>query len=241
MKSLLSYYYGMNVEKIIKKNNNYYFTYKLDHYIFSKIEIDKYKYDNLYRMNMELLKYNSLFHKIMINNYNSIITPVDKGNYILFKVNLRKNRKISIIDILQISKPIFLPKNIIANMDYSNWTDLWKKKINYLEYYVENKVGKNYLLTELLNYFIGIGENAITYIKDTTEQNNRFINNVVIEHDRINKNDTLWDLYNPLNIVFDNRVRDISEYFKDNMIKTICSDDWIKKNIAMCKFNTTEI
>ena len=50
-----------------------------------------------------------------------------------------------------------------------------------------------------------------------------------ISHKRINKNSTLYDLYNPLNLIVDYKVRDATEYFKNLFLnKKNIFDDIVK-------------
>ena len=57
-----------------------------------------------------------------------------------------------------------------------------------------------------------MAENAISYYNDIQIDNNY---KYVISHKNFRFNDTVEALYNPLNIIFDYRARDISEYIKN--------------------------
>ena len=240
MKSLLSYYYGINTNNIVRKGSNYFFKINNNNYVFFKLKSDKYMQSYLYKFDMELLNYNKLFHQIILNKYNSFTTPVDNKLYVLFKINIINNRLISINDIFEFSAIGYVPQKINDQFNSSDWVKLWRDKINYFEYYNDNIKDKNYFFKELINYFVGLGENAIIYVQDTLKLVTVFNNNLVIQHKRIGYKDTLLDLYNPLNIVFDNRVRDISEYFKSILINGNYKKEWLKQNIDRFNFNEIE-
>ena len=73
--------------------------------------------------------------------------------------------------------------------------------------------GKKYpIIVNSFNYFVGMAENAISYYNDIKIEDNY---KYVISHKNIRFNDTIEVLYNPLNIIFDYRARDIAEYIKN--------------------------
>ena len=75
-----------------------------------------------------------------------------------------------------------------------------------------SKVGHKYKhINESFNYYVGLGETAIQLVNSIDSKVIK-----VVSHRRINENDTLFDLYNPLNLIIDSRTRDIAEYFKTN-------------------------
>lgn len=95
-----------------------------------------------------------------------------------------------------------------------NWIDLWSRKIDYLEYYINNKDNLKSEIKGILYYFIGLGENAIKYIKDSLKTSGFNQNKIVLSHYRVDSDSTLYSLYNPFNLMLDYSVRDIAEYIK---------------------------
>ena len=75
------------------------------------------------------------------------------------------------------------------------------------------------VLYNIIDYYIGLGENAIQYFKSIVPTYNGNIE-IGVCHKRINYNSTLFDLYNPLNLVIDYKVRDLSEYIKSVFFNT---------------------
>ena len=63
------------------------------------------------------------------------------------------------------------------------------------------------------NYFIGLSENAISYYNNIDIDNNMMY---YISHKVLRPTDKVDSLYNPLNIIYDYRVRDVAEYIKNS-------------------------
>ena len=216
MKSLIKYYFNFDIANIRLINNDYYFLYNGIEYVFLCVDIEKYDMNNIFRFNMQLLNYNSLFHQIILNKDNMITTIVGNNHYVLLKININGNKQIGINDILNFMIPISMENKLLSNANQFDWINLWRSKIDYFEYYTNSIDTKNIFLNELINYYIGLGENAISYIEDTLV--NFKVSNLVVSHRRIDCNYTLLDLYNPLNVTIDHVTRDISEYFKSLFI-----------------------
>ena len=96
-----------------------------------------------------------------------------------------------------------------------NWSKLWEAKVDYFEYQIIHIARKYKMLYKTLDYYIGLAENAISYVKEIEHQaNGNIFAPTTISHKRVNTNYTLFDLYNPINFVVDYKIRDISEYIK---------------------------
>ena len=107
------------------------------------------------------------------------------------------------------SNIVFLYENSIDRIIKTNWCELWSKKIDYIEYQVINTDNNKILINESIWYYIGMAENAISYINDTLSANTKN-HNLYISHRRI----TPVFFNNPLNLLVDYRSRDIAEYLK---------------------------
>ena len=130
--------------------------------------------------------------------------------YILLKIYVNSSKDISLEEISYLSNILYEEKLNI------NWGMLWSKKIDYLEELINENGIKYPLIVNTFNYFVGMAENAIAYYNNIfIEQNYKY----VISHKQIKINDTVEALYNPLNIIFDYRARDIAEYIKISFFK----------------------
>lgn len=224
MNNFIEYFYNIKIDKVIY-NHKYYsfiyngYTYKL------------YIYDNYNNINM-LMELNNkligvtLLSEIIYNRNNEIISVYNGVSYILLKLYANTNKQISLNEIAFLSNTLYKEKLNV------NWGFLWGRKIDYLEDLI-NENGKKYpLIVDSFNYFVGMAENAISYYNDIfIDKDYKYS----VCHKIIRVNDTIEALYNPLNITFDYRVRDVAEYIKNaffNNNKYILNelDNYLKTN-----------
>ena len=206
MNNFIKFFYGINVDKVIYNEKYYSFIYQ--GFIFRLYVY----YDNqrnvnlLYELNQKLVG-NTLVSEIIVNKNTEIITNYNGGAYILLKLFVNVNKAISLEEISGLANIMYNDKLNV------NWGILWGNKIDYLEDLI-NENGKKYpLIVDSFNYFVGMAENAISYFNSILiDPNYKY----VISHKIIRWNDLVDVLYNPLNIIFDFKVRDIAEYIKNS-------------------------
>ena len=218
MKNVINYYYNLYPENIHQNNNMYYFYLLGDKYFFIIYSRPREDIGAIYELNRLLSRHNSLNSELLLNKEKNIITLVNNIPYLLLKVHMNATAPISILDIEEMSK--FVQTN--REMDIlkrDDWVKLWSEKIDYFEYQI-SQFGNNYpIIRESLSYFIGMAENAISYVKNAhleTAPNN--LDNLVVQNKRISHEYTLFDFYNPMNVVIDHKSRNISEYIKYSFI-----------------------
>ena len=206
MNNFIEYFYGIKVDKVIYNDKYYSFIY--NGFIYKLYTFDD-NYSNLrmlYDVNKKLVS-NTLMSEIIINRNNEIISNYNGISYILIKVFANVNKSISLEEISFVSKSLYREKINI------NWGILWSNKIDYLEDLI-NENGKKYpLIVDSFNYFVGMCENAIAYFNSIILDNNY---KYVVSHKVIKWDDSVEVLYNPMNITFDYRVRDVAEYIKNS-------------------------
>lgn len=210
MKNNIMYYYNLRIDNITQNNNNYYFTINNDNYCFTIYTRDIKESDEIYKLNKYMLSSNILVHEIIPNKDNYVVTIINNIPYILYKIYINKNKKLTINELTYLSNYTYQVDKILTR---NNWNILWSNKIDYFEYQI-NQMGKKYpILVDTFAYFTGLAENAISYVKYTTlETQIETSDNPVISHRKINN--TVESLYNPLNIILDHKSRDIAEYIK---------------------------
>lgn len=207
MNNFIKFFYNMKVTNTnfinnyyeFNHNNNYYRLYILNE------EYNIYNYNNIYTINKELIN-NTLMSEIILNKDKNIITTYHNINYILLKINCNINKNITLEEIDYLSKV-----KIVNNK--SNWGLLWSKKIDYLEELISENGKKYPQVVNSFNYFIGLSENAISYYNNIDIDNNMMY---YISHKVLRPTDKVDSLYNPLNIIYDYRVRDVAEYIKNS-------------------------
>ena len=165
--------------------------------------------ESIYELNQQLIYRNMYYHKIITNKDNSVITMLENKPFVMLKLSPVKDMPITIFDIK--GTDVVTINKKLEQLVRFNWTTLWENKIDYFEYQV-NQFGKRYpKIRDSFGYYAGITETGISlYRMINNNQNNKMI----VSHKRINHNSTLYDLYNPLNLVIDYKVRDVAEYFK---------------------------
>ena len=206
MNNFIKYFYGINIDKVIY--NDKYYSFMYNGYIY-KLYTYEGNYNNikfLYDINKALVG-NTLMSEIIVNKNNDVISNYNGVSYILIKIFVNIKKNISLEEISFISNAIYTEKLNV------NWGVLWSNKIDYLEDLI-NENGKKYpLIVDSFNYFLGLAENAISYFNSILlDTNYRY----VVSHKIIKSSDTVEVLYNPLNIIFDYRVRDVAEYIKNS-------------------------
>lgn len=201
MKNILNYYYKIIIDDDNIDDNGY-FSYNnhlfcLYHYKRNINEVDALGY-----LNKIMLSRNMSINKIISNVFDNIITYHDNINYCLIMINYEydNHANVKFIQSFQSKELDILKRN--------DWGKLWSIKIDYIEYQLKHLNNSYPIINDSVNYYIGLAENAISYF------NMLDLNNVslYISHRRINQN----NIYNPLELVIDYKVRDIAEYIKLN-------------------------
>ena len=206
MKEFLNYYYYILPDKIHKINNKYYFQFKNNYFSFIPFYGNINNLNSILSLNNYMLYQNNKINKIILNKEGSIITKKDNNYYILLLLNTHSKDIINIQNIIYFSNI----KTNFLDLNRTNWYLLWSRKVDYLEY-LKNNLSKEYnLIYNSLPYFIGLSENAISYLKYSNLKNNH----ISICHTRINCKESISEFYNPTNLVIDYKVRDIAEYYK---------------------------
>ena len=211
MKNTINYYYNLKIDNISKKNSNYYFYIKNQEYFFIKNNRPIEELNSLYMLNIEMKKRNIIINQIILNKDNQVCTIINNISYVLLKINYYNSNILSL-------KDIYYMQNITYNISNdkrlcrNDWIKLWCDKIDYYEYQI-NQFGKDYpILCDSLSYYIGLGENAISYLVNNIDNNLK--EELVVSHKRVYSNKL--EFYNPLNLIIDNKMRDLAEYIKCN-------------------------
>ena len=212
MKNVIAYYYNLYISNILHTKSDYYFESDSNYYTFKQVTRPLEDINYLYELNIYMIKKRILMHEIVPNKDNNVITYINSVPFILMMFSINPNTKISLYDIYLINNnTIDVECNNILKR--SNWVELWESKVDYIESQI-NELGTKYSrLNIYVNYYIGMCENAIYYVKEALNNNEKVI--YTVSHKRICSNDTLCNLYDPLNCIVDFRVRDIAEYIKN--------------------------
>ena len=212
MKNNIMYYYNLYLENIYQNNEYFYFVIGNERYELVVYTRDFKEQQAIYELNKKMINANIPVHEIILNKHNNIITTINNVPYLLYKVYINKEKKISLLELTHLSNYSFEFNDILKR---DNWDTLWANKIDYLEYQINQTGKKHPLLVDSFSYFVGLAENAISYAKNTTlEIQKESLDKETISHRKILKDDTIYNIYNPLNIVIDHKSRDLAEYIK---------------------------
>lgn len=230
LKNTINYYYNLNINTIHQKEKNYYFKADNKNYLLLKCTNIE-EPDDIYRLNIYLSQILPV-HRIVLNANNEAITKINDSNYLLLEL-FSNNNKINLNNIIELSN-IRIPFSV-DKLKRNDWYNLWIKKVDYFEYQL-SQIGKKYpLIRESFNYYIGLAENAIILV------NNIDFNNIPLglSHRRITN--MSFNLYNPLNIVIDARIRDVCEYFKFCFFNNIDISMELELFLSYNSFNIDEV
>lgn len=229
MKNVLNYFYNIYAENIRLNGDNYYFNYKNENYIFYLYNDNYKELEKIYEIYTQILKRGIYSHQIILNKDNQISTIYNQKQYVLLKISINLNTKITINDILYFGNITEGYKNII------NWKNLWSNKIDYFEYQMSHFGKKYQLIRNSFSYYAGIVENGIILLNEKKDVISS------ISHKRILNNETVLEFYNPLNYIIDIKVRDAAEYFKNKLLtdKNVFED--IKNYLSISKLNENEV
>lgn len=215
MKNFIDYYYNINVSEI-KHIHDKYFIYTNNERYMLKVFGDTDFFMVYEYLANQLDKY-LYFFRIVKNRQNDYLTYIDDKPYILLKLSDINNNTISIYDI-KINQ-FFEYSNKISRLIRFPWVKLWENKIDYFEEWCYLKQNQYKNMYSLFHYFIGIAENAVLYLKITeAEEKVEEIDRLVISHNRLSMDSSLYDYYDPTNIVLDHPSRDVSEYIKSTYV-----------------------
>lgn len=234
MNNYINFYYELYPDDIVKKGNHYYFVLNNEKYYFVTYDRDVNEADTLYKLNKEMISRNSLVHEIILNKKGEVITLIDEVYYVLLRVYVNESAIITIDDVVFMlnSNDGVFSNSVISRTD---WIKLWSLKIDYFEYQIGHLIKKYPYIYNTVDYYIGLGENAITYMKELNDNINS--SSLSITHRRIGVNSTMFDLYNPLNLIIDYKVRDVSEYLKDAFFNNVNVYSILDKLFKMCMFD----
>ena len=225
MKDMINYYYNLDVTRIIPiHDDNVHESMKTYKYCIeadnSKFILKEINYDSnqLNYSVINQLRKIEYFLKPVFNINNDVITRIDNRECILLKCSNIPWENISLFDI----KIDYYISGYSFNID--SWIKMWENKIDNFENWLYNKKNEYLEYFPLFQYFIGISENALLYLKEIKEDNfYTYTSNCVAAHRRIGMDTTLYEYYDSTTIITDHPSRDIAEYIK-SMIINRCFD-----------------
>ena len=232
MKNAINYYYNLEVLNIHQIKGNYKFTVNGNHYILIYLKYP-YRLEELHKIASSLYQSGIYVHQFIMNKENNLVTLINSKPYLLIWYYQEMKELVTLESILNFSHQNFT----YLDSKQMDWGLLWANKIDYFEYQMSEFKQKYPLIRESINYFIGIAETGISLFNNSKMEYDK----LVVAHNRIRPDDTLFDLYNPLNFVIDIKVRDTAEYFKAKFMEDDKLIDKIKQYIEHEQLNQYEL
>lgn len=235
MKNAINYFYNLVTYDIHQIGKTHYFTIDDASYVLMPYDRLIGDINSLYEISTNLFRRNIYCHQIIMSNRRELVTNINGEQYILLRIYINNNDKISIDDILYFN--FIEVGNQYESLKKDNWYTLWTRKIDYYEDQVR-EFGKKYpLIRESFSYFVGITETGIILLQNAETNKN----SLVIAHKRIKYTTTYFELYNPLNFVVDCKARNISEYLEDLYINDKITIEEIKNYLSYSNLNSNEL
>lgn len=234
MKNILEYYYQFSNISLHYRDGVYSFWSENSFYLFKEISRSLEEIRDIYQL---LLHHSSFYHKIVLNKDGQLTTFVDQKTYILFKTVVNDQHIIANEQLLSFE---FVPEDekYFSSLRRNDWRELWSKKVDYFEYQIEHIAKKYPILAASLNYYIGLAENAISYMEDIKLHEKKENNDLLsLSHIRLYSTVSIMDYYDPFTIVLDHAARDIAGYLKSVFFENSYDFLAIKELLAKLKFS----
>lgn len=198
MKEILEKYYDIKIDYFKNYKEGILFQINGINYYLVKAYYDIDYVNELFLICQEFTKQQVHLHDFVYNKNGLLLSD----GYILFKLNVL----IDDIDLEDIKKFNMINCNKYIN-EYVTMETFWEKKIDYLEMQI-SELSDNPLINHSFDYYIGIAEILIKFLK-----NNKTKIDLCLSHKTLDSLSTI-EFYNPLNITFDLKLKDVASYIR---------------------------
>lgn len=215
MKELLETYY--NITDVVLTNENEKcpcFLFRERRFMLSPCLRSEAELQELVTLNQELINKGIPTSRFVINNQNSFITLYKEKKYCLLELIPIKEQEYNVLDMVDFADKLVVSSK--KSILYRNgWAELWSSKVDYFEYQI-GQLGKDkHIILNSFSYYVGLAENAIAYVNNTTKKYKNSVNEkITLQRRRVSFPNLQSEYFNPLNYIIDIEVRDIASYFK---------------------------
>lgn len=237
MKDMINFFYNLNIESVEEWNAFYYFKWQQNNYYFVPLKRSEKELIDLVEISKELKIRGVECHDLILNKFGKLITNVYDTNYILLKPIGDLNEEYDIQKIIKLNNRLILTPNK-SNLYRNSWSKLWSDKIDYFEYQIHELGKDKELILDSFSYYIGLGENAISYVNNTNKKYRQtFKDRICLSHRRIKYPNIKLNYLNPLSFIFDLEVRDIAEYIKSAFFEGTEALNYLKEALKINQFS----
>lgn len=213
MKNLLNYFYHIYPDVLHKNGDGFYFFLDEKKYYLIKFDRNIEELDILVEITNLLYEKNIKVHTFIKTVNDNFFVSYAGNNYIVLRVNQNEKEELDLFDILNFNNSLIVDKNLLYE---NNWEYRWEEQIDDFERQVLEYNKEYPLLVNHFDYYIGLAENAVSYLK-IIKNNSTDKNLLYLSHKRLNFPLHYEELYNPLNFMFDSKIRDMAEYIKSKI------------------------
>ncbi len=215
MIELLNFFYNMNDIKVMEeKKCQTFFLFQERKYLLTEYGRSDSEFEELLSLNQELIQKNLPTSRFVLNNQNSFLSLYKDKKYVLLELVNPIDKEYNVLDMVSFADRIVVSskKSILIR---NRWAELWSSKVDYFEYQIRQLGKDKPIILNSFSYYIGLAENAICYVNNTTKNYQPNINErITLQRKRVAFPNMQMDYFNPLNYVIDIEVRDVASYFK---------------------------
>ncbi len=237
MKETLNYYYNLTIKEVEKWENIYTFTLNNDLFYFVPLKRSNSELNDLIEVSKELKMRGLPVHDLILNRFNSLITNAYNTNYILLKPIGDIYEEYDLNNLINLSHNLTLTE-AKSNLYRISWNKLWSDKIDYFEYQISELGKDKTIILDSFSYYIGLGENAISYVNSTLiNYKPTSLDKITLSHRRIKYPNYKLNFFNPLSFIFDLEIRDIAEYLKSAFFEGENAISYLKSVLNQNKYS----
>jgi len=236
MRESINYYYNFNIEDVENWGDTYRFYYLNQLFYFVPFKRAEAELEDIINVSKELKQKNIEVHDIVMNIFGKVITNIQNTNYVLLRTIGDISEKFEISDIIKMNNMLIL--NETKSKLYRNsWASLWSAKLDYFEYQV-SELGKDKpLVLDSFSYYLGLGENAISYLNEiTSKYTSSKDDRICLSHKRIDVPNYKLNYLNPFSFIMDYEVRDLASYIKSAFFKGEDALSYLKELLRIKRF-----
>ena len=236
MKDIIKYYYNLNIESVEDWDSIYRFKWNKSEYYFVPLKRTERELIDLVEISKELKMRGLECHDIILNKFGKLITNVYEANYILLKPIGDIYEEYDLKEMIKINNALILTPNK-SDLYRNSWSKLWSDKIDYFEYQIHELGKDKEIILDSFSYYIGLGENAISYVNNTNSKYKKTgLDRISLSHRRIKYPNYKLNYLNPLSFIFDLEVRDIAEYIKSAFFAGEDALSYLKETLKITRF-----
>ena len=237
MKETIKFYYNVYIEKLYTTDMGSYFYMSGFKYYFLEFNRDIKEIDILVKMSNDLYNKGILVDTFILTKDNKYFVYVEDKIYVMLRVNSIEEDKYNLKDIVYFNNLLIVKNENLLN---NNWATLWMKKVDDFEEEISELNTDYPLIQNTFDYYMGLAENAISYVNDTFIDEKPSDFKVNLNHKRI-KEAYQGYVNNPLTFTFDYSVRDIAEYVKYKFFNNTLEIDELEDLIFNYNFTRGEL